>query len=306
VSCDDDDACTTDERCESGLCVGEQPDCDDGLECTLDYCEAGDCLHLPPPGHCATAVGCTLVGEHPADAPCQICVATDVLETDPAQDGVLCEEDGLACTVDACVGGACTHGPEPGTCLTPDGTCVDVGEEVAPCLVCADTGVAIASSTGASCEDTNPCTSGDLCTDSGLCVGEPVPCCAGDAALACGETVTGQTSPPGVPSMVDVWPCYASFSMGGPETLFRFTAPCSGTFAFHYDGPAGSLLFSMKDEEGLSAQDACLQGECQTYSPGNAIVDLAEGESVLLAIDSWSDEGAPGGFELETTCGCTP
>lgn len=45
ASCDDDNACTTGDRCYRGLCFGSPRDCDDGEDCTSDFCTAGSCTH---------------------------------------------------------------------------------------------------------------------------------------------------------------------------------------------------------------------------------------------------------------------
>lgn len=49
-TCDDDDACTQNESCTSGNCVGEAVNCDDGNACTADSCDsAAGCQHAPIP-----------------------------------------------------------------------------------------------------------------------------------------------------------------------------------------------------------------------------------------------------------------
>lgn len=47
--CDDGDACTTEDRCSAGTCLGLPRDCGDGNACTIDGCEAGQCAHEPAP-----------------------------------------------------------------------------------------------------------------------------------------------------------------------------------------------------------------------------------------------------------------
>jgi photosystem II stability/assembly factor-like uncharacterized protein len=55
VSCDDEDRCTTGDRCEvdpfgATVCSGVATSCDDGNACTVDACDAvtGGCTHAPP------------------------------------------------------------------------------------------------------------------------------------------------------------------------------------------------------------------------------------------------------------------
>jgi hypothetical protein len=45
TSCDDNDECTLNDQCSNGSCTGTSKDCDDGIDCTVDSCEAGDCIH---------------------------------------------------------------------------------------------------------------------------------------------------------------------------------------------------------------------------------------------------------------------
>lgn len=53
VACDDEDACTTGDKCLAGVCGGAPVACDDGVECTVDTCSAGACFNTPGDG-CAT------------------------------------------------------------------------------------------------------------------------------------------------------------------------------------------------------------------------------------------------------------
>ncbi|HTU57728.1 MAG TPA: C-type lectin domain-containing protein, partial [Polyangiales bacterium] len=43
-ACDDDNACTTDDRCQDGVCAGAS-NCDDDNACTGDFCGSGSCAH---------------------------------------------------------------------------------------------------------------------------------------------------------------------------------------------------------------------------------------------------------------------
>ena len=139
--CDDSDACTRDERCIEGGCVGGTSECDDGFACTLDSCDVGTCIHLPEPGTCITDEGCIPVGAHPLSNPCLTCVSTNTLAPNPEAEGAPCPDDGIPCTSDLCEEGECLHVNIPGTCHGPDGTCVELGEAITPCLTCTGTGV---------------------------------------------------------------------------------------------------------------------------------------------------------------------
>jgi hypothetical protein len=96
-------------------------------------------------------------------------------------DGAPCPDDGLACTVELCVGGVCEHGTEELACLV-DGICYASGDPNPqnPCAVCApETGQSAfspaAPSPPVSCDDEDPCTQGDLCQGM-TCVGAPMNC----------------------------------------------------------------------------------------------------------------------------------
>jgi hypothetical protein len=43
--CDDQDPCTFEDACQEGTCAALPLDCEDGNECTVDFCVAGECQH---------------------------------------------------------------------------------------------------------------------------------------------------------------------------------------------------------------------------------------------------------------------
>jgi hypothetical protein len=60
-SCDDGDACTSNDQCDADECSGEPRDCDDSLGCTLDRCEPGlGCVHETDEALCNDGNDCTL------------------------------------------------------------------------------------------------------------------------------------------------------------------------------------------------------------------------------------------------------
>ncbi len=134
-ACNDSDACTTDDVCLAGVCTGLPIDCSQ-LD---DTCNTGACN--PSTGSC---------------------------EAIAINEGGGCD-DLNACTLnDECVGGVCTgdsvdcshldDGCTIGVCNESNGECeTDSAED------------------GGSCDDLNPCTEGDTCTD-GVCDGTPLDC----------------------------------------------------------------------------------------------------------------------------------
>ena len=147
--------------CENNECVVRERDCDDGNQCTEDWCDdCYGCLALPvlDGSVCDDGNPCTV--EH-----CQggACAST------PA-DGMPCEDDGNACTDDVCYGGACTHP------ATSGGSCGD-------CQTC-DEGACVGV-----CEGGEQCCGGDCCTDP--CCGES--CCESAACMVCSNGVCKST-----------------------------------------------------------------------------------------------------------------
>jgi RHS repeat-associated protein len=202
ASCQDGDACTLADSCQSGTCVGSNPvvcgaldqchqtgvcnsatglcsnpakangtACSDGSLCTqADSCQAGVCtgtnpIVCPAADQCHEAVIC-----NPASGEC--------LEA-PKADGSTCS-DGNACTqADSCVAGACVGG-NPVVCAAQD-SCHDVGVCDSMSGTCSNP----AKTAGTSCNDGNPCNGVEsTCSAEGVC---------------------GQSSPP--PVLTDNNPC---------------------------------------------------------------------------------------------------
>jgi len=92
--------------------------CDpDTLGCTQDVCSAGSCTHPLIAGACLIDGTCRGAGDANPSNSCQTCqppVSQVLWSTAP--DGTPCTADGLSCTKDQCVQGACTHPVNPGWC----------------------------------------------------------------------------------------------------------------------------------------------------------------------------------------------
>ncbi len=209
--CDDGDLCTRDDQCQQGLCAGQAYSCDDWLGCTEDRCDgAGGCQHILAPYYCVIGepgvdAVCVSHGERHPTNPCLWCNA-QVQATGwspwsgPCDDGDPCTkddqcvqggcfgdvyecDDGLDCTLQACdgLGGCVLVEVAPDFCLI-DGACVPAQERNPDneCLWCDPTKDARGWSQNAlSCDDHNPCTTGDTCV-RGVCVGGAPPDCNDD------------------------------------------------------------------------------------------------------------------------------
>ncbi len=132
----------------SALCdVGP---CNDGLDCTLDGCDANGCTHMLAPGFCVIAGACVA-----ADTPGPLCYACvpAVSTTDwSAHTGSDCD-DGALCTFgDTCTAGVCIGAVVP---------CTDE-----PCHVAAE----CVPSTGL-CQAGAPLPDGESCGPASLCAG---------------------------------------------------------------------------------------------------------------------------------------
>ncbi|MSP92428.1 MAG: formylglycine-generating enzyme family protein [Myxococcales bacterium] len=91
-TCDDGNACSLQDSCAAGLCVGKQNPCDDKNPCTYDGCEAdGKCKHTAQTGPCDADQDLCTEGDHCKDSACLAGAAK------------LCD-DKNACTTQACDG----------------------------------------------------------------------------------------------------------------------------------------------------------------------------------------------------------
>ncbi len=183
----------------------EDFECDDGLACTVDYCDDGVCKAVST----VSAVTASVVGACSADidcaplaGPCQIatCVVTqDVcsiesgtcrFEVDPACNSCDTSADcaEILCGAAECLGGECVAAE--GECQTDADCGVDeLGCSTASCVQlgdgCGFVGVCVDTPTGAcgcqddvDCDDDNPCST-DLCM-SGECINIDEPACLFD------------------------------------------------------------------------------------------------------------------------------
>jgi len=216
-ACNDGNACTTLDSCQSGVCFGANPvNCSDGDPCTTDSCNTGTgaCSHPAAPNGtaCTDANACTqtdscqsgvCTGANPVvctpSNQCHVAgvcnTGTGVCSNPNASDGTTCN-DANACTqVDACQTGVCT-GTSPVVCSASD-QCHLAG-------VC-NTGTGVCSNpsvpNGTACIDGSSCTQTDTC-QSGSCTGaNPVVCTASDQCHVAGvcNPGTGTCSNPAAP-----------------------------------------------------------------------------------------------------------
>ncbi len=168
--CSDGNACTLDDVCQSGACVGGRPrECSSGDVCITASCdEALGCVESASTASCDDGNPCT-VGDTCADKACQA-----------GGQPLDCDDDN-PCTIDACdpVLG-CTHDAFA-KCNDEDPCTND------SCIVA--TGACVNEAFLGACDDGEPCTTGETCEADGLCDGgAPTSCddvnvCTTDACI---------------------------------------------------------------------------------------------------------------------------
>jgi len=178
--CDDSSFCTGVETCVAGIgcAVGVVPDCDDGVRCTDDSCDAGTdaCSNVTNDAVCDDGAYCN--GEETCDA------------VNDCQDGGAPDcTDGVSCTVDSCNEDTDECDNDPFDALCDDGahcngdeTCDavnDCQDGTSPdCADGVDCTTDSCNETTDSCDnvpDNAPCSDGDFCTGVEIC--DPVEDC---------------------------------------------------------------------------------------------------------------------------------
>ncbi len=223
--CDDGDACTTNDSCSAGQCVGGAPvDCDDGESCTLDQCSPlGGCHHTPLGLPCDDGNACTV------NDVCQNGTCTG--------GGALNCDDGNACTVDSCDSASgCVHTPSTGAC--DDGDACTTGD-ACHAGQCTASGVL-------DCDDGNPCTV-DQCVSSSGCSHAPVslPCDDGDACTTNDTCSGGQ--------------CTGGAALDCDDGNVCTTDGCDPASGGCTHAPAAGPC---DDGNACTANDACSGGQC--------------------------------------------
>jgi hypothetical protein len=192
------------------------PVCDDGNPCTVDTNVGGVCQHASAANgtSCSTSIcraaevcsGGVCGGGSPVSCndgnPCTRDACVDPSGCSFSNDDTLVPSDGASCTIDSCRLGVASHVPSNAVCddgLFCSGTEVcaptESGADVRGCrttprtppggapacnaYVCSestDDFTLTPASTGASCDDGRPCTTGDRCS-AGACAGTPTAAC---------------------------------------------------------------------------------------------------------------------------------
>lgn len=297
--CDDNNPCTSGDVCAAGTCqpgaLVLPPECNDGIDCTLDGCQkGGGCTHTPQHTKCGDdnpctddvcdlAVGClNIVTAGLACSDGNPCTAPDTCKEGVCVSGPLdlCD-DQIACTLDSCdVTAGCVHEAKNDKCADNIACTVDVCVAAKGCEhtpnpeVCSDNnpctedvcdiqaGCVYADGAAELCNDKNPCTQ-DLCTPATGCAYEPldsVGCDDGDPCTVKDVCVSGICKPGGA-KCNDGNPCTA-------DACDQKTGNC-------VNSPMDGVC---DDGDICTESDQCVQGKCVGTQPkkctdGNACTE---------------------------------
>ena len=240
VMCDDENQCTSNDKCHNGLCLGQMKSCDDDNFCTADMCDGatGECFYLNIPTDCDDGNPCTVGDE---------CLAGNCAPGEPA----ICD-DFNACTVEECdpVVGECVFEKVEGCCLM-NIECIDddlCTSDVCQNLECSHYPI--------DCDDSHPCTVDGCVPDLG-CTHDKIPlCCVVDADCDDSDLCTqdacigGKCSFAPNPPCKDTNPCTTDTCDPGVGCVFL---PVSGCCLFD----------SQCDDDDLCTEDWCKDNACQ-------------------------------------------
>ncbi|RJO66174.1 MAG: DUF1566 domain-containing protein [Myxococcales bacterium] len=201
-SCDDDNPCTVGDRCNLGMCrPGSAKTCDDGNTCTTDNCnpeaaEGEECVSTPKTNGttcndadpCTTGDRCVNGACEPTggqscndDNPCTIDGCDEQGCTHAADIGADCQDGNPCTTGDTCnASKVCQAGPTPLVC--PEASDPTPAKDVACRTYWCQSNVGCKwSAKAGACDDGNPCTLGDYCSNG--------TCLAGLTANACDDSI---------------------------------------------------------------------------------------------------------------------
>ena len=178
--CNDNDVCTLNDTCSSGVCEGQEPlPCNDSNVCTEDLCDAQTgCQFVPQDVACSDGNDCT-ENDWCVEGVCLgltavVCTDNNVCTADSCQPDGGCQFDHIVvpcddtdpCTInDMCDAGVCLGGSEAG-CDDENVCTLDGCEAFVGCTHDPQDG---------ECTDNTECTSDDTCV-AGQCTGTPVVC----------------------------------------------------------------------------------------------------------------------------------
>ncbi len=273
ASCNDGNACTKTDSCQSGVCAGSN----------AVVCAVSD--------QCHTAGTC-----NPSTGAC----------TDPAKPNGSACSDGTLCTqTDTCQGGTCV-GASPVTCAASD-QCHSAGSCDAATGKCSNP----AKADGTTCEDGSQCTQKDTCQAGACKSGGAVVCAASDQCHVAGtcDAATGKCSNPNKANgsaCNDSSACTKTDTCQGGACQGGSPVVCTASDQCHDAGtcnPASGACSNPNkaentpcgDGKACTGSDVCKAGVCA----GSAV---ACDDKIACTSDSCVEPG--GCFFDQSKCGC--
>ena len=233
LHCDDMEPCSEGE-CDGGTCmyqpVLQGEPCDDGDSCTEnDVCLNGQCVGTPRT--CDDQNECT-------DDSCDTLLGC----IHQANNNNTCT-DGNLCTDDQCVNGICQSTPV---------SCVDDGNPCTDDFCDTNTGNCVHPDNSLPCDDGDPCTQLDICSN-GVCTGfDPVDCTTNDPCKS--SSCDSNTGMCVLTDLPDLTPC--------PDADLCTTDQCMSGTCIHTP--------IVCDDQNVCTQDFCVSGNCvftNIYAP---------------------------------------
>jgi hypothetical protein len=294
LPCEDGSVCTVGDTCVQGACVGDALLCDDGEQCTFDYCHPlQGCMSAAKEegAWCDDGDVCTLFDN---------CCGTGVCG---GLDLVDCN-DGNACTDDVCDPLAgCLHTMADDSVPCADGdTCTSGTCDAGSCV-----------GDGFDCSDGNPCTV-DFCHPAEGCLHpsapEGWPCSDGDACTGVDQCEAGACTPGAPVDCEDGQPCTIDFCdpIFGckalphvePETCDGLDNDCDGQIDEGCATLSGTVCFDLDQDGTQGAGEGGLEGETILVSGScagepfllEAVTDADGGYVVTLDPSSCPESGA--------------
>lgn len=277
AGCDDGVYCNGTETCEEGTCVPGVPVlCDDGIDCTADFCNEST-------GACEAVGQDTLCVQDYCDGPMH-CVPGQGCVS--ANEPINCD-DGVACTVDVCDNAEqrCISTPNHELCPSDGNFCN--GPEMC------DATKGCVSGPAPNCDDGLACTI-DSCDYATGCVYLPNSALCDDGVYCNGreECVVGQGCVDGPdPCSDDGISCTIECEENGPEHCnIPSNALCSGQFCVPVlggcvDGIDCTTDAECDDLQVCNGQEQCVSGQCVSGVP----LDCSDG--IDCTIDLCEDPG---------------
>lgn len=130
AACNDNNACTVGDSCEEGECIGFSKNCNDGNQCSRDYCDGGKCFNEILNGTvCDDGIGCS-TGDHCETGVCVAdmsgCTCTPVFSSAVTKFvTMVIPDDGQA-------GSGLDLDQDPATCAPESDCCCGVNNSMGP------------------------------------------------------------------------------------------------------------------------------------------------------------------------------